>query len=78
MAERGLKDRSIEYMVAIHAGLRRGELLGLKWTDADLDAGALTVRRSLNLDGAFKVPKNRAAKRTLKVTPSGARRSQGT
>ena len=46
-------------MVAIHTGLRRGELLGLKWADADLEAGTLTVRRSLNVDGTFKAPKNR-------------------
>jgi integrase len=57
------------YVVAIHTGLRRGELLGLKWTDADLEAGTLTVRRSLDVDSTFKTPKNRAAKRTLKLTP---------
>ena len=27
------------YVVAIHTGLRRGELLGLKWADVDLEAG---------------------------------------
>jgi integrase len=57
------------YVVAIHTGLRRGELLGLNWTDADLNAGTLTVRRSLDVDGTFKSPKNRAARRTLKLTP---------
>ncbi len=57
------------YVVAIHTGLRRGELLGLKWTDADLNAGTLAVRRSLDVDGTFKSPKNRAARRTLKLTP---------
>ena len=57
------------YVVAIHTGLRRGELLGLKWTDADLEAGALTVRRSLDVDGTFKAPKNRSARRTLRLTP---------
>jgi integrase len=55
------------YRVAIHTGLRRGELLGLTWTDADLEAGTLTVRRSLDVDGTFKTPKTRAAKRTLKL-----------
>ena len=45
-----------------------GELLGLKWTDANLDTGTLTVQRSLDVDGTFKPPKNRAAKRTLKLT----------
>jgi integrase len=57
------------YVVAIHTGLRRGELLGLRWTDVDLDAGTLQVRRSLDVDGTFKTPKNRAARRTLKLTP---------
>lgn len=56
------------YVVAIHTGLRRGELLGLEWTDADLEAGTLMVRRSLDVDGTFKTPKNRAARRTLKLT----------
>jgi len=57
------------YVVAVHSGLRRGKLLGLKWTDADLNTSRLTVRRSLDVDGTFKMPKNRAAKRTLKLTP---------
>jgi integrase len=56
------------YVVAIHTGLRRGELLGLKWMDADLEAGTLMVRRSLDVDGTFKTPKNQAARRTLKLT----------
>lgn len=56
------------YVVAIHTGLRRGELLGLKWTDVDLDAGTLTVRRSPDVDGTSKAPKNRAAGRALKLT----------
>ena len=35
------------YIAALHTGLRKGELLGLKWTDLDLDGGTLSVRRSL-------------------------------
>ncbi len=27
-------------------GLRRGELLGLRWADVDLDGGVISVRRS--------------------------------
>ena len=57
------------YVIALHTGLRRGELLGLKWTDADLNAGTLTVRCSLDVDGTLKMPKNRAARRTLKLPP---------
>jgi integrase len=32
--------------VALNTGLRIGELIGLKWSDVDLIAGRLTVRRS--------------------------------
>ena len=36
------------YVLAVTAGLRRGELLGLKWEDVDLGAGMLQVRRTLS------------------------------
>jgi integrase len=36
------------YLLAIHTGLRQGELLGLKWSDIDLDRGTLQVRRILS------------------------------
>jgi integrase len=40
------------WAVALGIGLRRGETLGLKWSDVDLDRGRLTVRRSLQrVDG---------------------------
>jgi integrase len=32
------------YLLAIHTGMRQGELLNLKWDDVDLDAGVLRVR----------------------------------
>jgi integrase len=57
------------YVVAIYTGLRRGELLGLRWTNVDLDTGTLRGRRSLDVDGTFKTLKNRGARRTLKLTP---------
>ena len=36
------------YVLAVTAGLRKGELLGLKWDDLDVEAGTLQVRRSLS------------------------------
>lgn len=40
------------YLVAIGVGLRQGELLGLSWSDLDLDQGTLTVRHALQrVDG---------------------------
>jgi len=38
--------------LTLRIGLRKGELLGLRWTDLDLDAGALNVRRTLLRDPA--------------------------
>jgi integrase len=56
------------YVLAIYTGLRQGELLGLKWTDVDLDAGSLSVQRSLDADGAFNPPKRNKSRRTVKLT----------
>lgn len=36
------------YVLAIHYGLRQGELLGLKWADLNLDKGILQVRRTMS------------------------------
>jgi integrase len=49
------------YVLAVTAGLREGELLGLKWDDVDLDAGTLSVRRTLSEARSgrfFEAPKN--------------------
>ncbi len=32
------------YVLAIHTGMRQGELLGLRWKEVDLEAGVLQVR----------------------------------
>lgn len=37
----------VPIMVAIDTGARRGELLALRWSDIDLEAGRLVIRRSL-------------------------------
>jgi integrase len=46
-----LEDRfAALYVLAVTSGLRPGELLALKWEDVDLEAGALSVRRSVSED----------------------------
>src|SRR5215207_2808383 len=56
------RDRfEVLFVFAIHCGLREGELLGLRWEDVDLEAGTLSVRRTLSVtkDGLiFEPPKN--------------------
>jgi integrase len=58
------------YVVAVHTGLRQGELLGLRWTDVDLDGATprLSVRRSLKVTDQglyFGPPKNKASRRSV-------------
>ncbi|MFD9486685.1 tyrosine-type recombinase/integrase [Streptomyces sp. NPDC059991] len=35
------------FELALRTGLRKGELLGLRWEDLDLDAGTVSIRRTL-------------------------------
>jgi len=44
-------------IVALRTGLRRGELLGLRWEDVDLANGRIHVRENY-VRGRFKAPKN--------------------
>lgn len=59
------------YVLAVHCGLRQGELLGLRWEDVDLEAGTLHVRRTLTLakDGPmFMAPKTAKSRRQIRFT----------
>jgi integrase len=52
----------VAVMLAVYTGMRRGELLALRWSDVDLDAGTLTVARSVVIAQdrslTFKAPKS--------------------
>jgi len=52
------------------AGLRLGEVRGLRWGDVDLDGNAITVSRSLLPDGTPKAPKTEAGIRSIPMLPS--------
>src|SRR5215212_4049551 len=59
------------WSLALATGLRRGELLGLRWQDLDLDRHLLTVRQSVVLlDGApiIQTPKTDASRRAVKLS----------
>ena len=59
-------------MLAVHTGLRQGELLGLRWEDVDVEAGTLQVRRTLtgvaNGRPVFTAPKTAKSRRRVKLT----------
>jgi integrase len=62
------------YVLAVTAGLRIGELLGLKWEDLDIDAGTLRVRRTRSqarTGPAFTTPKNGRG-RSIRLTQRAA------
>lgn len=56
-------------LCAVTTGLRRGELLGLKWDDIDWRRNQLHVRRSLYKD-TFVTPKSARSKRAVNMPPS--------
>ncbi len=50
-------------------GLRRCEVLGLRWSDIDLSGAALTVSRSRTQTGTDGPPKTERGHRTIALTP---------
>ena len=65
--------------VALSTGMRRGELLALRWPDVDAARGAIRVERSLEelANGAltFKGPKTAAGVRTITIPVSTSSKS---
>ncbi len=56
--------------LALATGLRRGELLALRWGDLDFDAATLRVERSVEETASglrVKPPKTRRGRRNLKL-----------
>jgi len=54
------------------SGLRRGELLGLRWSDLDLEAGRLSVQQTLIAVGyevRFSEPKTERGRRSMTLDP---------
>ena len=56
------------YMTAIGLGLRQGELLALRWSDVNLEAGTLTVSHTRNArTGELAEPKTERSRRRLRL-----------
>ena len=70
-----LRGRALYPIIALvlATGMRRGELLALRWGDVDLDGGRIQVERSLEQTKAghrFKEPKTKHGRRSIKIPPS--------
>jgi integrase len=71
-AGRGTRNEAL-YVLAVHTGLRQGELLGLKWSD--LDDGKVSVRRALKITEhglGFGSTKNKASRRSVTLNQTAA------
>jgi len=57
--------------LALGTGMRRNELLGLRWGDVDLDAGRLTIEQALEQTATYgiriKAPKTKHGRRTISL-----------
>jgi len=61
-------------VLAVHTGMRQGELLGLHWEDVDLDAGTIRVRRALaqtDEGPLLTAPKSAKSRRRIKSSGAG-------
>lgn len=74
-AARGEKLEAL-YVVAVTTGMRIGEMFGLKWSDVDLEAGVLRVRRTVAADGTVNAPKTSSSKRTVRLQKTGCFRAK--
>ncbi|WP_235401321.1 site-specific integrase [Rubrobacter aplysinae] len=56
------------YTVAVHTGMRPGEMLALRWEDVDLDTAAARVNRALSDSGEMNEPKTAKSRRRIELS----------
>jgi integrase len=60
------------YVLAVHTGMRQGELLALRWQDVDMENAVVSVRRTLTRSGGkvtFGEPKTSKSRRSIRLAP---------
>jgi len=57
-------------LTAVTTGMRRGELVALRWGDVDWHGQRIWVRRNANRHGHFQEPKSRGSVRAIAMTSS--------
>ena len=61
----------IGYFIAVETGMRRGEIMGLKWENVDLHNSTITIKETRTQAGGVEVkkgPKSKKGYRTLCIT----------
>ena len=66
LAELEAGDRAL-WATALYAGLRRGELVALRWSNVDLAEGVIEVRRGWDAQAGEVAPKSRAGRRRVPI-----------
>ena len=68
MMNRRLAELREQFVLALTTGMRRGELLGLRWSDVDLEAGRIQITQAMRYASGrpeVAAPKTRTARRTI-------------
>lgn len=61
------------WLLVATTGLRRGELLGLRWSDLDFNSGRASIRQTLSSVGGkvtFSSPKTTKSRRSIALDPA--------
>jgi len=61
------------YLLALHTGMRQGELLGLRWKDVHLDLNSLHITTTVSWDSTgyhFGEPKTKRSRRRIALSPA--------